>query len=220
MGKCDATTAARAALRAVRAPLSAGLVTLACGITTPANAVMIVVDDSGSTYSLLLQVGTAGATVDTVQFNVTGNNVGLTPTAVAGSPAIDITVKPMRPANASTLGTARPVTLRVDSSTALSCQGGGCGSTSIPFSKISWTATNNVGTGDIQNGQFNGTASQQIASFNAYATVCALGVLVCLLWDYQSNVLSATRLTFSYANDTIYPAGTYRGTVKFTASME
>jgi hypothetical protein len=27
-------------------------------------------------------------------------------------------------------------------------------------------------------------------------------------------------LTFSYANDTIYPAGTYQGTVYFTASME
>lgn len=219
MRRGDATTVARAALLAARAPLTAGLVLLACGITKPANAVMIVVNDSGSTYSLSLQVGTAGkGVVDTVQFNVTGDNVGLTPTAVIGSPAIDITVKPMRPANNPT--TARPVTLRVDSSMGLKCQGGNCGSTIIPFNKIRWTVSNNGGTGDIQSGQFNGSANQQIASFNANATVCAFGILICLFWDYQSNVMNATRLTFSYANDTIYPAGTYSGTVTFTASME
>ncbi len=222
MRKRDATTTARAALQAVRAPLSAGLVLLACGISVPANAVIITVSDSASTsnYALSLQVG-AAAGVDTVQFNVSGNNVGLTPAAVTGSPAIDISVTPIRPATTSS--TARPVTLRVDSSAGLSCQSGSCGATIIPFSKISWTASNTsgAGAGDIQSGQFTGAANQQLASFNANATFCSSPFLIfCFGWTYQSNTMVATRLTFSYANDTIYPAGTYLGTVYFTASME
>lgn len=218
MRKRDATTTVRAALLATRAPLNAGLVLLACGISVPANAVITTVSDTGSTYALSLQVGSA-AGVDTVQFNVTGNNVGLTPTPVTGSPAIDISVTPMRPV--STSSTARPVTLRVDSSTGLSCQSGSCGATIIPFSKISWTASNNTGTGDIQSGQFTGATNQQLASFNANATFCSSPFIIfCFGWTYQSNTLNATRLTFSYANDTIYPAGTYQGTVYFTASME
>ncbi|WP_232539505.1 MULTISPECIES: hypothetical protein [Comamonas] len=218
MRKRDATTTARAALQAVRAPLSAGLVLLACGISVPANAVITTVSDSGSSYALSLQVGSA-AGVDTVQFNVTGNNVGLTPTPVTGTPAIDISVTPMRPV--STSSTARPVTVRVDSSVALACVSGPCGGTNIPFSKISWTSTGNGSGGDIQNGQFSGVANQQLASFNANATFCSFPLIIfCLGWTYQSNAISATRLTFSYANDTIYPAGTYQGTVYFTASME
>lgn len=223
MRRRDATTVTRAALLAARAPLSAGLVLLACGISVPANAVITTVSDTSSTYALSLRVGSAVG-VDTVQFNVTGNNVGLTPTPVTGSPAIDISVTPMRPATSASA--ARPVTLRVDSSVALSCANGPCSGTTIPFSKISWTASNNAGAGDIQSGQFTGTANQQLASFNANATYCS-GIQLpifdtCLLgsWFYQSRALHATRLTFSYANDTIYPAGTYNGKVTFTASME
>lgn len=218
MRKRDATTIARAALRAARAPLNAGLVLLACGFSLPANAVITTVSDTGSSYALSLQVGSA-AGVDTVQFNVTGNNVGLTPTPVTGTPAIDISVTPMRPATSASA--ARPVTLRVDSSVALSCVSGPCGGTSIPFSKISWTSTGNGGAGDIQSGQFTGATNQQLASFNANATFCSFPLIIfCLGWTYQSNAISATRLTFSFANDTIYPAGTYQGTVYFTASME
>ena len=36
----------------------------------------------------------------------------------------------------------------------------------------------------------------------------------------QSNNVTATRLQFSYDNSTIYPGGNYKGTVRFTASME
>ncbi len=217
-----AITIVRAALRAARAPLSAGLVLLACGVTEPANAVMIVVNDSGSTYALSLRVGPS-VSVDTVQFNVTGSNVSPTPTPVLGSLPIDISVTPIRPANVASA--ARPVTLRVNSSVALSCVSGPCADTKIPFSKISWTS-NGDGSGAIQHGQFSGAANQQRASFNANATYCSgLPIPIfdtCLLgsWFYQSRALYATRLTFSYANDTIYPAGTYTGAVTFTASME
>ncbi|GAB2707809.1 hypothetical protein [Comamonas sediminis] len=223
MPQRDATTTAHAALRTACAPLGAGLVLLACGIIGPANAVIITVSDNASTsnYALSLQVGSAAGT-DTVQFNVTGNNAGLTPTAVSGSPAIDISVTPVRPIVSSEV--ARPVTLRVDSGTGLICQSSSCGSTIIPFSKISWTVSNSSGAaaGDIQNGQFSGANNQQLANFNANANVCSIPIIVLCLgtWTYQSRNLSATRLTFRYANDTFYPAGTYLGTVYFTASME
>jgi len=215
---------APAALRPIRAPLAVGLALLACGITVPANAVITTVTDTGSTYAISLRVGSASA-IDTVQFNVSGNNVGLTPVPVTGSPAIDIYVTPTRPV--STSGTSRPVTLQVDSSAGLTCQSGSCGSTIIPFSKISWTVSNSSGSGsgDIQNGQFTGAANQQIASFDANATYCSgiinlLGICILGSWYYQSNTMNATRLTFTYANDAIYPAGSYKGTVYFTASMQ
>lgn len=216
MQTCDATTTAQAT-QPVQAPFAAVLALLACGVTAPACAVMTTVTDTGSSYALSLQVGQATGT-DTVQFNVTDNNVAISPTPVAGTPSIDFSVTPVRPV--STASTSRPVTLRVDSSLGLACQSGGCGTTVIPFSKISWTVSNNGGTGDIQNGQFTGSTSQQIATFDANATYCSLWFIVCFGWTYQSNVMNGTRLTFTYANDTLYPAGTYKGTVYFTASME
>ena len=193
---------------------------LTAGIAMPAGAVITTVSDSGGVYAISLRVG-AVTGVDTVAFSVTGVNAGLTPTAVTGTPTIDVSVTPIRPANNS--GTARPVTLKVDSSLGLPCQSGGCGTTIIPFNEISWTATNNSasGTGDIQTGRFNGTTNQQIASFNANATFCSfLIIILCLGYTYQSNAMDSTRLQFRYDNDVVYPAGNYKGTVRFTASME
>ena len=217
--RATATTAQ--AKRPLRATLAVGLALLACGVTVPANAVITTVIDIGSIYALSLQVGSPTG-VDTVQFNVTGNNVAIAPTPVVGTPAIDISVTPVRPAN--NLLTSRPVTLRVDSSTGLSCQSGSCGSTIIPFSKISWTVSNSSGSGDIQSGQFNGSTNQQLATFEANATYCSginlFGICILGAWFYQSNTMNATRLTFTYANDILYPAGAYKGTVYFTASME
>lgn len=212
--------------RHTRATAAAALVAAAvAGLAPPAHAVITTVTDTGSTYGLTLRVGSTGATVDTVAFGVTGANAGLTPTAVTGTPTIDVWVMPVRPIANTTV--ARPVTLRVDSSAGLSCQSGGCGSTIIPFSKISWVATNNsnAASGDIQNGRFDTTANQSIASYDANATFCVgpLG-LPCVLgigtWTYLSRNLTATRLQFSYDNDVIYPGGNYKGTVRFTASME
>ncbi|RSZ32246.1 MULTISPECIES: hypothetical protein [unclassified Variovorax] len=212
--------------RHTRATAAAALAAAAvAGLAPPAHAVITTVTDTGSSYMLTLRVGTVGATVDTVAFSVTGANAGLTPTAVTGTPTIDVWVMPVRPIANTTV--ARPVTLRVDSSAGLSCQSGGCGSTIIPFSKISWVATgnSNAASGDIQNGRFDTTANQSIASYDANATFCVgpLG-LPCVLgigtWTYLSRNLTATRLQFSYDNDVIYPGGNYKGTVRFTASME
>lgn len=219
-------TATRACLRPLRRVLKPWAALAVCASAwLPANAVITTVTDTGSNYSLYLRVGSEVG-VDTVTFDVTGNNVGLTPTAVAGTPAIDVWVRPFRPASGG-LGSARPVTLRVTSPSHLICQSGGCGSTQIPFSKISWAASGNSSpaSGDIQStsSPFTGGANQQIASFNANATYCGIVFDLCFLfggWVYQSNTLNATRMTFTYANDTIYPAGIYSGTVRFTASME
>ena len=213
----DATTTAKAK-RPLRAPLAVVLAVLACSITAPASAVMTTVTDTGSSYALSLQVGQPTVT-DTVQFNVTGNNVVISPTPVVGTPSINISVTPTRPMSSSS--TARPVTLQVDSSSGLTCATStSCGTTIIPFSKISWTSNgSSSSTGDIQNGTFTGSANQQIASFDANATTCTFWIIFCFAWAYQSNAMNATTLTFTYANDTLYPAGTYKGTVYFTASM-
>lgn len=206
-----------------RAAMAAALAACAA---LPAHAVITIVTDTGSSYGLVLRVGSSGTTVDTVAFSVTGANAGLTPTAVVGTPPITVWVTPVRPI-ATNNTTARPVTLRVDSSVAMTCLSGGCGSGVIPFSKISWVASgnDNAASGDIQSGSFDGSANQTIASYNANASFCTglLG-LPCVLgigtWTYQSRQLSSTTLQFSYANDTVYPGGTYTGTVRFTASME
>ena len=195
---------------------------VAVAVAVPAGAVITTVADTGNAYAIAVRVGTLGSTVDTVAFNITGANAGLTPIAATGTPAIDIWVMPTRPI--STTSVARPVTLRVDSSVALACQSGGCGATAIPFSEISWVASNNsiASTGDIQNGRFNGTVNQQIANYNANATVCSGGRCAWGggTWSYLSRNVTATHLLFSYDNDVVYPAGNYRGTVRFTASME
>ena len=195
--------------------LGAGLALL----TAPAGAVITTVTDTtGGNYQLLLRVGSA-AGVDTVSFNVSGPAVAVNPQPVAGTPAIDVWVQPLRPSGNTTV--ARPVTLAVDSSTPLQCDTPvSCGATTIPFSKISWQASNNGGAGDIQNGVFSGGANQQIASFNANATFCSFPIFIfCLAYEYQTSQLNATRMSFTYANDQIYPAGVYRGTVRITATL-
>lgn len=197
-----------------------GAAVLAAGAAMPAGAVITTVSDSGGVYAISLRVGSQTG-VDTVAFSVTGNNVALTPTAVTGSQTIDVSVTPIRPANSS--ATARPVTLKVDSQLGLPCQSGGCTGITIPFSEISWVASSNsaAATGDIQSGRFTGAPDQQIASFNANATFCSFPFIIfCLGYTYQSNAMNATRLQFSYDNDVVYPAGNYKGTVRFTASME
>lgn len=192
----------------------------AAGTALPGHAVITTVTEINNSYALTLQVGTAGATVDTVAFSVTGANAGLTPTAVSGTPTITVWVAPVRPVIDNTI--VHAVTLQVDSSTAMTCQSGGCGTNTISFSKISWVVSNNAGTGDIQSGRFTGAAAQQIASFNSNANTC-VGAL-CLLgigaWLGQTRQLDATQLQFFYDNDVIYPGGTYRGAVRFTATME
>jgi hypothetical protein len=87
------------------------------------------------------------------------------------------------------VGNGSTMTLAANSSTAMTD-----GTDTIPFDEISWTAT-----GDFSNGTFNNGAAQQIDQFSG------------------SGDRNGT-YTFSYDNDTYYPAANYDGTVTYTLS--
>lgn len=95
---------------------------------------------------LLLRVGSAGGTIDTVTFNVT--DIPENQATVAGDITPALWVAAMTPATST-------VTLTADSSTALSDGGTG----TMPFSTISYAATAPF---NVSSTAFNGTASQQI----------------------------------------------------------
>lgn len=190
----------------------------AMGLIDHANAVVTVTTqllNLSQTRDVTLRVGSPGS-IDIVTFNVANANVSPNPVAVAGVSNGPATT----PANGTQIlitadvpfATSVNVSLNVDSSAGLSCVGGsGCGSTVIPFSTISWTSSN-LATGgfagqDIQNGSFNGSATQTIAQIPVFA-----------LLSY-SNVVMSNVLNFTYANASLFPAGQYRGRVVFTASV-
>jgi hypothetical protein len=132
---------------------------------------------------LLLQVGTIGATVDTITFNV-GDLPGTGPVAGTSSGANPVPVRA-----AGFVGASSTMTLNADSSSALSD-----GTTTIPFSEISWAAT-----GNFSAGAFDNTAAQQLDQFSGPGN-------------------RTGTYAFSYDNDTYYPASTYTGTVTYTLS--
>jgi hypothetical protein len=134
---------------------------------------------------LHLQVGTVGATRDLVTFAVTDlPGTG----AVAG---VSNGANPVPVRVAALVGAAATVTLRADSSTALTN-----GTTPIPFSEISWT-----GAGSFASGTFNGTNNQQLDQFTGPGN--------------RTGTYS-----FSYANVNYYPTtvAPYDGTVTYTLS--
>lgn len=162
---------------------------------------------------ITMRVGSAGATVNNVTFNVTGANISPTPTPVTGVPGGGAPVT--SPAGGVevrlTTGLVSPggqqVTLTANSSAGMACVGGtGCGTTNIPFTTVSWTSFNHDATYpnfDIQNGTFTGAANQTLTNY----TVSGASVTM-------SNVL-----IFQYNNAIIYPAGQYTGRVIYTASI-
>lgn len=188
--------------------LAALVVTL--GFTLDASAVLTLVP-TATPRKIIMQVGSAGSTVNNVTFNVTGANISPNPVAVTGVPSADT------PASSPTGGTEVSLTttneagkvymnLTVDSSTGLICQSTSCGGTVIPFNTISWTSYNHgtaYQTLDIQDGTFTGSSSQPLA----LRTMTNTGIKI-------TNVL-----IFRYNNTTLYPAGQYKGTVRYTAAI-
>ena len=170
----------------------------ALGLLAPAEAVVTHLANS-SVDTISIRVGSVNA-VDTVNFgtiagDVVGNNL---PVAAAGT--VEIVVSAEGTGN-------RDITVNADSVAGMSCQSvSSCGGAIIPFSTVSWTVGSLSSPGGSQSlssmpaGSFNGSNSQTVASFKS------------------SHRLSNT-LSFKYANDAVYPAGTYRGRVTFTASM-
>lgn len=161
---------------------------------------------------ITMRVGSAGATVNNVTFNVTGANISPTPVAVAGVPGGGAPVtSPVGGTEVTlTAGLVNPggqrVTLTVNSSAGMACVGGtGCGTTNIPFSTVSWTSYNHVTfpTFDIQNGTFTGATNQSLTNYTVNG----------------GSVTMSNVLIFQYNNATIYPSGQYTGRVIYTASI-
>ena len=151
---------------------------------------------------LTLRVGSPTG-VDVVNFGaISGANISPTPSAVTYAPLVDVEVSLQRPG----FSTPNDVVLTANSVAGLVCvAGSGCGSTAIPFSDVCWVSTNKVtGGGDIQDGCFTGSATQPLASFGR------------VLFNSR-RMYNALR--FTYANARVYPAGQYRGTVTYTATV-
>ncbi len=142
--------------------------------------------------------GYSNPTIDTVQFNVPGANVG-DGVPVAGSENGVPGQNSLIDARARAPGTASKTAFWVvDSSVPLVCSTPAtCGSTSIPLSKIRWTTP--AGS-EISSGQFTGASNQA-------------------LYQFQTSRYVFTYQTFFFANDEVYPAGSYSGRVIYTVSM-
>jgi hypothetical protein len=98
--------------------------------------------------ALLVQIGTAGGTIDKVTFTLTAANVG-NGTPVVGAPGILVNV-------AARDTVTRTVQVVVDSSAPLVN-----GASTLSFTNISWTASD----ADIPAGTFSGAAGQLIVTF-------------------------------------------------------
>ena len=188
-------------------------------LPAPAHAVLTNVLVGSAPRSITLQVGSPGGTIDNVVFDVTGTNVSPTPVPVTNPATVGFSITANR-----VTSTGTTVTLTADSSAGLPCVAGtGCGTTVIPFNKISWTSLNPSGTGlDIQDGRFSGGTSQQLARYPNNVQICT-GIIffgVCLFGTFENfDTNLQNNLRFTYDNDMLYPAGQYRGRVTFTATM-
>jgi len=150
---------------------------------------------TGPPPQLHLAVGSLGTTVDTVTFSVAPGSEG-NGVPVLGDQPILIEVATRRSGSA---GGPTTVILTVDSSTPLTNRTNP-GAPPIPMTQISWTASGGVfPAGPVA---FSGSASQLVLSFFAP----------------NGNTSMEDTLTFSYANSSIPQAGTYMGTVVYTAT--
>lgn len=174
-------------------------------LLAPATAAALSFNIPNGAPQAYLRVGATGATESTVSFAVTAANAGAGPidgtvVASAGSFAAETSNFPACPANhvrivargrwwLSNLVTG---TLTVNSSGGMNS-----GGNTIPFSKISWISDS---ASDIPSGSFSGAAAQVLDSFP------------------NSQEIGACH-RFRFANDTIYPPGTYVGTVTYTLAL-
>lgn len=206
---------------------------LAIGLLLAADTaratITLTADDTQSTYStsfltttglhtrrLTMRVGISQfGTISNVTFNVTGANVGPAPAPVEGVPSANAGVSGgttnsvrISVSNKWTDFARQRVVVTANSSAGLVCSAGPCGSTVIPFNKISWTSyilqTGADAGKDFGSGSFDGSSSQTLI-------------------DYTAQPRRSFNITndwvFRYSNDTLYPAGSYSGRVTFTATM-
>lgn len=155
-------------------------------------------------HQLLIRVGSnVAGSVDTLNFGtIAGDKVGDGATQPTASTDIEVKAWTF---SLGLFNTNRTVTVTADSRGGMTCTTPAtCGSVIIPLDKVSWSSSNATapagGVFDMQSGVFSGGPSQLLATF-------------------PSQRRMQNSLTFKFANDTLYPAGTYRGMVTFTASM-
>lgn len=187
-----------------------------CSVSEPALAVITTtLFYLSSTRSLSLQVGKPTG-VDNVRFDVGGvvGNSQAYAAPVSGSGL------PMFPSNQSggilfrvfmqlpldAVLTRQQVITTVSNPAYLVCIEANCAGYAIPFQSIAWTvAPASTFSGDIQDGTFvSGGGTHTLINYSA---------------AFGSTVEFKSTLNFSYANTTIYPAGTYTGTVTYTTSL-
>lgn len=209
-GKCQAALrglALAAALSTWGLPLAHALITT----TYPTGNVQV---------RITLRVGSTGTTIDEVSFDVSNASVAPTQGTITGAGFGPVTITMTANQRSTTVPQVTTATLTVSSATGLTCStSSSCNSTVIPFSTISWTASNPQTTGsnafkDIQSGSFNGSSGQQLAQFSLPSTLDII-----LQGRTSATTTMTNTLTFQYANTTVYPSGTYKGRVTFTASM-
>jgi hypothetical protein len=158
-----------------------------------AYAARIVITGPGP--QLRIAIGSLGTTIDTVVFDLAATSPG-SGTPIIGSAPVQVEVAYKKQGAA-----AVTIVLTTDGSTAMACiTPATCGATSIPMTQVSWTAS----MGQWPSGTFSGAASQLLLNFTAGGGGGAVTV--------REDILS-----YSYANATAYPAGTYQGRVTYTA---
>ena len=156
------------------AVLPAQAVTFIIG-SVPPPIVVIAVDDG---------IGPITAAVDLVRFTVPAANVG-DGTPITGTPRMRIIV-----ASRAAPANSRLSTVTTNSSTPLSN-----GFATIPFSTISWTASD----ADIPSGVFNDGVQTLVTFFNSR-----------VILNFH---------TFQYSNASVLQSGTYTGRVTYTITM-
>jgi hypothetical protein len=113
--------------------------------------------------------------------------------AGGGTPIPGIPSVPIRYIGRNTFRGGSSYIVTIDSSAGLINDNGD----TIPFSEFSWTTSD----GEFSDGTFNDSSNQ-------------------VLHEYTGAYLGfEDTMTFSYANDSVYPGGTYAGRVTFTISQ-
>jgi hypothetical protein len=158
-----------------------------------AYAARIVIRGPGP--QLHIAIGSLGATIDTVVFDLGATSPG-SGIPIVGSAPVQVEVAYKKQG-------ARPVIIVVttNASNAMTCTTPAtCGAASIPMTQVSWTGS----MGQWPNGTFSGAINQPLLLFIAGGGGGAVTV--------REDVL-----TYRYANSTAYPAGIYQGRVTYTA---
>ncbi len=210
----------------LRSPLwpraAVGLLTALC-LASEAGAVITITQPYSGTRSITMRVGSL-ATVDTVQFNVANPTLGNSlpfaasvngsGTAIAASSGgvfiqVIASVRNSSPAQKYTITASSPATL--------TCLSGGCGADSISFSDISWTMSaapsGPNAAFDIQSGTFVAGSRQSLTTVSYASAPDTIDIGGSGTVDWQAT------MNFLYANTNPHLAGTYSGTVTYTAAF-